>query len=412
MRVLIRWSISIHLVFLSAICSSAVAQEQQPPPTVKRVVESQIAINSALTIVVENLDKWMQQPGHDYQKFVLHMDGYPLKSLKPALMDVKNETGAVEKALRFDLWRDGERESWTELFSRRRPGEFTNRNVLITLQHGENPIPGQTEVNLKVIDWKRFWLFISLSVAFVAACGFLCLKTDMIRDPGPGPSGINSRGKPVRKAYSLARAQMAFWFFVVVISYAFIWVATGYQSNLPASVLALIGISAATGLGAAVVDSTKKTDQENLLRNFQEKKQAGEAEVDKLVAEIAVLNAAITAEPPPLDIDQKKSELAEKQGQLAARQTENVQTSQQAVKISSTLQPTQSNGFIRDILSDDGGVSFHRLQIAGWSVVLILIFIVSVYDVLAMPDFDTTLLALMGISGGTYLGFKLPNQQG
>jgi hypothetical protein len=28
-----------------------------------------------------------------------------------------------------------------------------------------------------------------------------------------------------------------------------------------------------------------------------------------------------------------------------------------------------------------------------------------------MPEFSTTLLALMGISSGTYLGFKIPERQ-
>jgi hypothetical protein len=28
----------------------------------------------------------------------------------------------------------------------------------------------------------------------------------------------------------------------------------------------------------------------------------------------------------------------------------------------------------------------------------------------ALPDFDAPLLALMGISSGTYLGFKIPEQ--
>jgi len=28
-----------------------------------------------------------------------------------------------------------------------------------------------------------------------------------------------------------------------------------------------------------------------------------------------------------------------------------------------------------------------------------------------MPEFDNTLLALMGISSGTYLGFKIPEQR-
>jgi hypothetical protein len=43
---------------------------------------------------------------------------------------------------------------------------------------------------------------------------------------------------------------------------------------------------------------------------------------------------------------------------------------------------------------------------------LIVIFTIKVYDGLAMPDFDTTLLALMGISGGAYIGFKMPKQEG
>jgi hypothetical protein len=29
---------------------------------------------------------------------------------------------------------------------------------------------------------------------------------------------------------------------------------------------------------------------------------------------------------------------------------------------------------------------------------------------LTLPPFDTTILALIGISGGTYLGFKIPEQ--
>jgi hypothetical protein len=43
-------------------------------------------------------------------------------------------------------------------------------------------------------------------------------------------------------------------------------------------------------------------------------------------------------------------------------------------------------------------------------VVLILrvIFIAPVYRTLEMPEFSGTLLALMGLSNGTYMGFKCP----
>jgi hypothetical protein len=43
-----------------------------------------------------------------------------------------------------------------------------------------------------------------------------------------------------------------------------------------------------------------------------------------------------------------------------------------------------------------------------WSLVLGVIFIVQVYQVLAMPTFNSTLLALLGISAGTFVGLKVP----
>lgn len=61
-----------------------------------------------------------------------------------------------------------------------------------------------------------------------------------------------------------------------------------------------------------------------------------------------------------------------------------------------------------DILSDANGVSFHRFQIAAWTFVLGIIFLIQVYKVLAMPAFNGSLLALLGISAGTYLGLKIP----
>jgi hypothetical protein len=81
-------------------------------------------------------------------------------------------------------------------------------------------------------------------------------------------------------------------------------------------------------------------------------------------------------------------------------------------ELNAKAKPMVSKDFIKDILSDDNGISFHRFQIFVWTIVLIIIFIMRVYDILAMPTFDGTLLALMGISSGTYIGFKLPDQQG
>lgn len=73
-------------------------------------------------------------------------------------------------------------------------------------------------------------------------------------------------------------------------------------------------------------------------------------------------------------------------------------------------EPMASRGWLADILSDRYGVNFHRFQMASWTLVLAIVFIQQVYRDLAMPDFDATLLGLMGISAGTYLGLKTTSE--
>ena len=104
-------------------------------------------------------------------------------------------------------------------------------------------------------------------------------------------------------------------------------------------------------------------------------------------------------------------ELTKNKGDLTAKEKEIEHSKQKIQMLSAAIEPAVSKTFIKDILSDDGGISFHRFQIFTWTIVLILIFVASVYNVLSMPEFDATLLALMGISGGTYIGFKLPKQE-
>ena len=69
-------------------------------------------------------------------------------------------------------------------------------------------------------------------------------------------------------------------------------------------------------------------------------------------------------------------------------------------------------GPLYDLLTEKdtgtGVVSFHRFQIFVWTIVLGIMFVANVYDQLAMPQFSATLLGLLGISAGTYVGFKIP----
>jgi hypothetical protein len=88
-----------------------------------------------------------------------------------------------------------------------------------------------------------------------------------------------------------------------------------------------------------------------------------------------------------------------------------------------------NSDIVRDAPSGDGGTkqpwyslrtapgatrkfsfSLARCQMAVWTVVLGFVFVVAVYNTLAMPDFSATLLGLTGISAGTYVGFKIPDR--
>ena len=63
--------------------------------------------------------------------------------------------------------------------------------------------------------------------------------------------------------------------------------------------------------------------------------------------------------------------------------------------------------FLQDILTDEDGVNIHRFQILVWTIVLGIIFAMSVVNDLVMPEFSATLLGLMGISSATFLVPKI-----
>lgn len=64
---------------------------------------------------------------------------------------------------------------------------------------------------------------------------------------------------------------------------------------------------------------------------------------------------------------------------------------------------------LADLLSDKPETySFHRYQMLVWTLILGFVFVAGVVSDRKVPEFDTATLALLGISAGTYLGFKLP----
>jgi hypothetical protein len=228
---------------------------------------------------------------------------------------------------------------------------------------------------------------------------WLARTTHIIREPGPRPAGGKLR------PYNLGRTQMAFWFFLVYASYVVIWLITDALDTITPSLLGLMGISAGTALSEAMIDSGKDAANASQRQDLTAEKQTLEQTIPDLQSQIDGLSAKATMTPDELtNRDSLNKQLQDLRTRLA-------QVNQQIQALNRPQSAGVSAGFLRDILSDSSGYSFHRFQIFAWTIVLGVIFVSSVYNGLTMPEFSTTLLGLMGISSGTYIGFKFPEQR-
>ncbi len=318
------------------------------------------------------------QPPHDPRKLLLVLNGRVLTGISATL------PSKGDGKLRFDLKRTpANNDAWNALVADVQQG----LPLKVSVELENSPLRyGEVDLAFRLFP-SHWWLAALLVVLLFGAFLILARRSDIIRDAGPEPEPGQ------RRHYSLARTQMAFWFFLVVASYLYIWLVTGNYDTLTEGVLVLVGISAATGLGAMVMDQSRS--QEGASR-----RRALETERTALAARVPVLRAALVGAPPPVDLPAVQKDLLEKESRLA-------EVAQSLANLP-VPEPPVSEGLLIDILRDDTGVSFHRFQMVGWTLVLGVIFVTSVYRELTMPNFSATLLGLMGISSGTYLGFKLP----
>ncbi len=235
-----------------------------------------------------------------------------------------------------------EDEGWKKLLHSRKDDEWIKTSAKVSVGPSEGPVlktKGGTILSFSLINqvlggWAAFGLIATFGL-FI----YLVKNSNILRDAQPDPSSPNPSVTPSTqpRPWSLARCQMAFWFFLVLSSVIFLSLLFAEPfSAIPASILGLMGISSGTFLFAEVINPANQPN---------------------------------------------------------------------AVSPSAAV----SQGFLTDILSDQTGVALHRFQLATWTVVLGSMFVAEVIGDLKMPDFDTTLLGLMGISAGTYIGFKIPS---
>ncbi len=310
-----------------------------------------------------------------------------------------NDTGIVPEALdleantlRFRLERNGDnKKMWSALL--RDPFHYQTRKVRASLGlSGGVAVPAaKSTFTLVVVKWAWHafvWLF--FLIVLLAIFGWFVARRDLLRD-GPKPC-----------PYSLGRCQMAWWFFLIIIGYVMIWLISGDQDTITPSLLALMGISAGTALGAVLIESTDSSAGLSQVAADRLALQAAQHNAQTNVT--AAQNAVLAAPADPV----LQKQLSDANASLAVANAKLLEVNN---RLNGITAPPQTRGFVRDILSDSNGtVGLHRFQIAVWTIVLGIIFLVAVVMDLSMPEFSATLLATMGISAGTYLGFKFPEK--
>lgn len=314
----------------------------------------------------------------------LYFDGVRIADLKsPPLVAESGNELLLDFALIRNADDDVSREAWDNLFRREHGYVMTIRPALTI--GGELPMGVQSAqpFQFHVAPNSAIWLTLGTALAaLVVVYWFLVKHTPMLHDAGTA-------------CYSLGKSQMAFWGLLVLLSFVGVWMLTGTMERIPPQVIILLGISGATGLGAMVIGDNKKTGLQSAIAD----KQAGLAELQQEQQRLQAQPTGAAANAPA------------NQNQLATVGAMIASTSGQIAEFTQRLRPARSHGFWRDICDDGNGLSFHRLQVVMWTLVLGAVFVRTVAQVMSMPEFSETLLSLMGISNATYLGFKIPEKQ-
>jgi hypothetical protein len=343
----------------------------------------EIKMDQQVTVCIMGLHDWIYRQKKDPRTLRLFIGGYLLTKIPPIVSPSAQEY--LNFTLQMDTADSADWKAWAGIIDASRHSE--DDELPISVGVADTNEIYESNATVRIIPYPEKWPYLLAGfVVLLAALVWLAATSDLLRNAvGQRPS------LPQKSPFSLALVQMAFWFYLVLAAYVYICVST-HQVHIPmGSVLGLLGISSTTGLAAVFVDKKKEADSQR--------------ERNSLLAEQAALNSRVTdllsigitsGSAAEAELAQKKSRLAEVVAAIA--------------QLPPPAGPSVSNNFLRDVLDDGDGISFHRFQIAIWTIVLGVVFVWSVYRNISMPEFDASLLTLMGISSGTYIGFKFPEK--
>src|ERR1041384_2345947 len=299
-----------------------------------------LELDDIIEVDLENLEKWAET--NDASKLVPYINGRAIKGNYPE--EIHLERGRLIYHLEITPDNKG---VWTDLLGAptaiRHPVTLSvgleNGSAFDSIHARDNP------VILTVISPVYGLVALLVIAGTLTLLLWLARKTNIIREPGPPPAP----GK--RRPYNLGRAQMAFWFFLIYASYMSIWLITDALDTITPSLLALMGISAGTALGEALIDNGKDTATTNQVQDLTAERQAVEQSVSQSQSDLDANVAASATVADQSNRDVLNRQLTESRTRLG-------QIDQQLRVLNAQQAPTASAGFLRDILSDGSGYSF------------------------------------------------------
>jgi hypothetical protein len=369
------------------------AKKSDKPAKVRGSVTDASDPTISITLKVSGIAKLPKEGDYTAAKLIPYVNGAPLSD---AHLDV--DLANQELHFRFSIT-DKSLPQWLPLLG------LTTKKVDFGL--GWNATGPKVSAGdlfrIQAATWPRITVFSVCSLGLLLATIILGRRTSLLRDQSVGPDPASGQKPPSTPSdapkftYSLARTQMAWWLVISAVSFLFVWALLAKWSFNP-KVLALLGISGATGLSSVLIDSNKQKAAATQLQQALTEKSVQLR--DMAVADSELLRAGI-------DTETQKGlvVLAEQANRERIKLIDN---KIEALKQQAAGPPIKSSGFFSDLLSDKDGISLHRYQLLVWTAILGTLFIYKVLTSLVMPNFDDTLLTLLGISGGLYVGFKWP----
>ena len=346
------------------------ASAQTPEPAIKLRIVSTTAdtlqLGDRLRVVVDSLQAAIAAHQVEAKNLILSLNGYVMRGIP---------SERAQDTLIFTLERgDSSRAAWAALLG---SPKARIRQMLVGIARPDgvgvpwaNPAAARS-IKFRLFTMMRFFLAVALAAGLLARVLFLVTKRRMageIRQPLKlDTTGFVIKVDEPQPAASLGQLQLLWWTYLIVCGFLFIWLLTGdYNGIVTSQALVLMGLSAAT---TAIAKGVGEAHSSHALRRIDELSQ----------------NGRVPAATAP-----QKTEIQQLIGRTGKR---------------------TDKRFWHELFAADGGLNIQRVQFGIWTAVLGVAWVFAVYKRLSFPEFEPTLLTLMGISAGTYATLKVTERQ-